>query len=233
MNQGYDYESFGVSRESLASYTAKTFGWMFLGLFVTFAASMAMYLSGAYYYVLFSFNGIMPIVLCVAELAVVLYLSARIHKLNIAAARGLFFLYALLNAITFSSIFVLYDVSSLVFVFGMTSVYFGVMALYGYMTKADLSRIRPVLLFGLVALIVLALLSLFIPGMDTGICLIGVVIFIAFTAYDTQKIRQNYAYFQGNPELLQKASIISALQLYLDFINLFLYLLRLFNRNKN
>lgn len=206
---------------------------MFLGLFVTFAASMAMYLSGAYYYVLFSFNGIMPIVLCVAELAVVLYLSARIHKLNISAARGLFFLYALLNAITFSSIFVLYDVSSLVFVFGMTSVYFGVMALYGYMTKADLSRIRPVLLFGLVALIVLALLSLFIPGMDTGICLIGVVIFIAFTAYDTQKIRQNYAYFQGNPELLQKASIISALQLYLDFINLFLYLLRLFNRNKN
>ncbi|MDD6612308.1 MAG: Bax inhibitor-1/YccA family protein [Clostridiales bacterium] len=230
MNQGYDYESFGVSRESLASYTAKTFGWMFLGLFVTFAASMALYLTGAFYYVVLGFNGILPIALCVAEIAVVLYLSARIHKLSITAARGLFFLYALLNAVTFSSIFVLYDVSSLVFVFGMTSVYFGVMALYGYMTKADLSRIRPVLLFGLVALIVLALLSLFIPGLDTGICLIGVVIFVAFTAYDTQKIRQNYAYFQGNPELLQKASIISALQLYLDFINLFLYLLRLFSR---
>ena len=230
MNQGYDYQSFGVSRESLASYTAKTFGWMFLGLFVTFAASMALYLTGAFYYVVLGFNGILPIALCVAEIAVVLYLSARIHKLSITAARGLFFLYALLNAITFSSIFVLYDVSSLVFVFGMTSVYFGVMALYGYMTKADLSRIRPVLLFGLVALIVLALLSLFIPGLDTGICLIGVVIFVAFTAYDTQKIRQNYAYFQGNPELLQKASIISALQLYLDFINLFLYLLRLFSR---
>lgn len=230
MNQGYDYESFGVSRESLASYTAKTFGWMFLGLFVTFAASMALYLTGAFYYVVLGFNGILPIALCVAEIAVVLYLSARIHKLSITAARGLFFLYALLNAVTFSSIFVLYDVSSLVFVFGMTSVYFGVMALYVYMTKADLSRIRPVLLFGLVALIVLALLSLFIPGLDTGICLIGVVIFVAFTAYDTQKIRQNYAYFQGNPELLQKASIISALQLYLDFINLFLYLLRLFSR---
>lgn len=230
MNQGYDYESFGVSRESLAVYTAKTFGWMFLGLFVTFAASMAMYLTGAYYYVLLSFNGILPIALCIAEIAVVIYLSARIHKLSIAAARGLFFLYALLNAVTFSSIFVLYDVSSLVFVFGMTSVYFGVMALYGFMTKSDLSRIRPVLLFGLVALIVLALLSLFIPGLDTGICLIGVVIFVAFTAYDTQKIRYNYAYFQGNAELLQKASIISALQLYLDFINLFLYLLRLFNK---
>ena len=230
MNQGYDYQSFGVSRESLASYTAKTFGWMFLGLFATFAASIAMYWTGAYYYVLTTFNGLLPIVLGVAEIAVVLYLSARLHKLSITAARGLFFLYALLNAVTFSSIFLLYNVSSLVFVFGMTSVYFGVMALYGYMTKADLSRIRPVLLFGLVALIALALLSLFIPGLDTGICLIGVVIFVAFTAYDTQKIRQNYAYFQGNPELLQKASIISALQLYLDFINLFLYLLRLFSR---
>ena len=230
MNQGYDYQSFGVSRESLASYTAKTFGWMFLGLFATFAASIAMYWTGAYYYVLATFNGLLPIVLGVAEIAVVLYLSARLHKLSITAARGLFFLYALLNAVTFSSIFLLYNVSSLVFVFGMTSVYFGVMALYGYMTKADLSRIRPVLLFGLVALIALALLSLLIPGLDTGICLIGVVIFVAFTAYDTQKIRQNYAYFQGNPELLQKASIISALQLYLDFINLFLYLLRLFSR---
>ena len=230
MNQGYDYQSIGVSRESLASYTAKTFGWMFLGLFVTFAASIAMYWTGAYYYVLATFNGLLPIVLGVAEIAVVLYLSARLHKLSITAARGLFFLYALLNAVTFSSIFLLYNVSSLVFVFGMTSVYFGVMALYGYMTKADLSRIRPVLLFGLVALIALALLSLFIPGLDTGICLIGVVIFVAFTAYDTQKIRHNYVYFQGNPELLQKASIISALQLYLDFINLFLYLLRLFSR---
>ena len=227
MNQGYDYQSFGVSRESLASYTAKTFGWMFLGLFVTFAASIAMYWTAAYYYVLATFNGLLPIVLGVAEIAVVLYLSARLHKLSITAARGLFFLYALLNAVTFSSIFLLYDVSSLVFVFGMTSVYFGVMALYGYMTKADLSRIRPVLLFGLVALLVLSLLSLFIPGMDIGICLIGMV---AFTAYDTQKIRHNYVYFQGNPELLQKASIISALQLYLDFINLFLYLLRLFSR---
>lgn len=230
MNQGYDYESFGASRESLASYTAKTFGWMFLGLFVTFAASIALNWTNAYIYVLTTFNGLLPIVLGVAEIGVVLYLSARLHKLSIAAARGLFFLYALLNAVTFSSIFVLYEVSSLVFVFGMTAVYFGVMALYGYMTKTNLSRIRPVLLFGLVALLVLALLSLFIPGLDTGICLIGVVIFVAFTAYDTQKIRENYAYFQGNTELLQKASIISALQLYLDFINLFLYLLRLFSR---
>lgn len=158
------------------------------------------------------------------------YLSARLHKISIGMARGLFFVYAVLNAVTFSSIFALYSVWSLVFVFGMTALYFGVMAIYGMVTKADLSRIRPVLLFGLIVLLILAVLSLFIPELETGMCLIGVVIFVAFTAYDTQMIRRNYMQFQGNPELLQKASIISALELYLDFINLFLYLLRLFGK---
>ena len=227
MNSSYDPQTFQVRSDSISSYTAKTFGWMFLGLMTTFAASLAIYFTGAIYYL---YSGILPIVLLIAELGVVIYLSARLNKMSIGMARGLFFAYALLNAVTFSSIFAIYSASSLVFVFGMTALYFGVMALYGMVTKTDLSRVRPVLLFGLIALLVLALLSVFIPGMDTGMCLIGVVIFVAFTAYDTQMIRRNYMAFQGNPELLQKASIISALQLYLDFINLFVYLIRLFGK---
>lgn len=227
MNPSYDPQTFQVRSDSISSYTAKTFGWMFLGLMTTFAASLAIYFTGAIYYL---YNGILPYVLLIAELGVVIYLSARLHKMSIGMARGLFFVYALLNAVTFSSIFAIYSVSSLVFVFGMTALYFGVMALYGMVTKTDLSRIRPVLLFGLITLLVLALLSVFIPGMETGMCLIGVVIFVAFTAYDTQMIRRNYMAFQSSPELLQKASVISALQLYLDFINLFLYLIRLFGK---
>lgn len=227
MNQGYDPQSFGVRQDSISSYTAKTFGWMFLGLLTTFALSMLLYSTGAIYAL---YNSLLPYVLLIAELVVVIYLSARVHKLSIGAARGLFFAYAALNAVTFSSIFAVYSVSSLVFVFGMTALYFGIMAVYGAVTKADLSRIRPVLLFGLIALLVMMLLSIFIPALNTGMCLIGVVIFVAFTAYDTQMIRRNYMIFQGSPEMLQKASIISALQLYLDFINLFLYLLRLFGR---
>ncbi|MDY4484339.1 Bax inhibitor-1/YccA family protein [Butyricicoccus porcorum] len=227
MNPSYDPQTFQVKSDSISSYTAKTFGWMFLGLMTTFAASLAIYFTGAIYYL---YNGILPYVLLIAELGVVIYLSARLHKMSIGMARGLFFVYALLNAVTFSSIFAIYSVSSLVFVFGMTALYFGVMALYGMVTKTDLSRIRPVLLFGLITLLVLALLSVFIPGMETGMCLIGVVIFVAFTAYDTQMIRRNYMAFQSSPELLQKASVISALQLYLDFINLFLYLIRLFGK---
>lgn len=227
MNPSYDPQTFQVRSDSISSYTAKTFGWMFLGLMTTFAASLAIYFTGAIYYL---YNGILPYVLLIAELGVVIYLSARLHKMSIGMARGLFFVYALFNAVTFSSIFAIYSVSSLVFVFGMTALYFGVMALYGMVTKTDLSRIRPVLLFGLITLLVLALLSVFIPGMETGMCLIGVVIFVAFTAYDTQMIRRNYMAFQSSPELLQKASVISALQLYLDFINLFLYLTRLFGK---
>ena len=227
MNPSYDPQTFQVKSDSISSYTAKTFGWMFLGLMTTFVASLAIYFTGAIYYL---YNGILPYVLLIAELGVVIYLSARLHKMSIGMARGLFFVYALLNAVTFSSIFAIYSVSSLIFVFGMTALYFGVMALYGMVTKTDLSRIRPVLLFGLITLLVLALLSVFIPGMETGMCLIGVVIFVAFTAYDTQMIRRNYMAFQSSPELLQKASVISALQLYLDFINLFLYLIRLFGK---
>lgn len=227
MNQGYDPQSFGVRQDSISSYTAKTFGWMFLGLLTTFALSMLLYSTGVIYAL---YNSLLPYVLLIAELVVVIYLSARVHKLSIGAARGLFFAYAALNAVTFSSIFAVYSVSSLVFVFGMTALYFGIMAVYGAVTKADLSRIRPVLLFGLIALLVMMLLSIFIPALNTGMCLIGVVIFVAFTAYDTQMIRRNYMMFQGSPEMLQKASIISALQLYLDFINLFIYLLRLFGK---
>ena len=233
MNQGYDYSSFGESRDSIASYTAKTYGWMFLGLLTTFVAAAAIYFTGFYIPLCTAMNGLLPFVLALVELGVVIYLSARIHKIPVATARLLFFVYALLNAVTFSTILAVYSMQSLILVFAMTSLYFGVMAIYGYVTKADLTRIRPVLTFGLVALIVMMLLSLFIPGMNTGMCLVGIVIFLGFTAYDTQMIRRNYAYYSGNPELLQKASIISALQLYLDFINLFLYLLRLFGNRNN
>ena len=230
MNQGFDPQSFNVQTDSISSYTAKTFGWMFLGLLTTFTVSFALYASG---FITMLYSGILPYILLIAELGVVIYLSARVHKMSIQLARGLFFAYSILNAVTFSSIFAIYDVSSLIFVFGMTALYFGVMTIYGSVTNTDLSRIRPVLMFGLVALIVLALVSLFVPGIETGMCLIGVVVFVGFTAYDTQKIRYNYMMYQGNPELLQKASIISALELYLDFVNLFLYLLRLFGNSKD
>ena len=230
---GYNYDEFsGYARESIAAYTAKTFLWMFLGLMTTFAMALFGYATGTIVYI-FAIP-YFHIILLAAELVVVLVLSARLQKLNVATARVLFFAYAVLNGIVFSVYFLIFTMLSLILVFAMTAVYFGGMAAYGYCTKTDLSRLRPILIGGLIFLIVFGLLSLFLPMgmMDRVVCLIGVGIFLAFTAYDTQKIRAYYQAYQGDQAMLERASIFSALQLYLDFVNLFLYLLRLLGRSR-
>lgn len=145
----------------------------------------------------------------------------------------LFALYSLINGMVFSVYFVLYEVANLIFIFGLTALFFGAFALYGRFTKTDLSRLRPLLIGGLIFLLIAGLLMMFIDfsPLERIVCMVGIVVFLCFTAYDTQKIKANYEYFYGDEAMLQKASIYSALQLYLDFINLFLYLLRFLGRN--
>ncbi len=205
---------------------------MALGLLTTFAVAVATLFSGAIRY---TCSGMIPFILALAEIAVVWVLSGRIHTMTLASARGMFFLYAVLNGLTMSSLLVIYSLGSLILVFGMTSLYFGIMAVYAWFTKADLSYIRPVLVGGLVVMLLWLLLSLLfrLPGNSRIMCTLGVLLFVGFTAYDTQKIRQNYDYYCNEPELLEKASVFCALQLYLDYINLFLYLLRLYGKRKN
>ena len=126
--------------------------------------------------------------------------------------------------------------SALILCFLLTSVYFGALAAYGFFTKRDLSGLRTILISGALFLLVFWVLSLFIPGVmmfERIICMIGIAVFLGFTAYDTQKIRAFYNYYSASPDMLAKASIFSALQLYLDFINLFLYLLRFLGSRKN
>lgn len=222
----------GLVRESIGSYTAKTFVWMCLGLLTTFMVAVAGYATGAIYFV-FAIP-YMHIILPVAELAVVIILSARLQKISIGAARALFFTYAVLTGVVFSAYFLIFEMASLILVFLMTSLYFAGMAAYGYFTKTDLSRLRPILVGGLIFLIVFGLLSLFLPfgAADRIVCLIGVAVFLGFTAYDTQKIQSYYYAFQNDAAMLERASIISALGLYLDYINLFLYLLRFLGKNR-
>ena len=216
--------------EPVGVYTAKAFGWMFVGLLVTFLVAVFGYVTGLVFYV-FAVP-YLPYVLLAAELLVVIVLSARIHKLSVAAATTLFFLYAILNGVVFTVYFVLFSVPSLMLVFAVTAAFFGIMALYGYLTKNDLTRLRPLLIGGLIFLIAFGLLSFFLPlgQFERLYCIIGIAIFMAFTCYDVQKIRKYHLAFQYQPEMAQKATIISALELYLDFINIFLYVLRFLKR---
>lgn len=229
----------GFTGLSLGRYTARTFGMMFLGLLVTFIT--AFFFSGTPWGVSLLVYGLMyipyfHIILLVAQLVVVIAMSAMIHKLSPAAATVCFFLYAVLTGMTFTFYFLIFDLVSLILVFAATALYFGGMAVFGAVTKIDLSRIRTLLMGGLIFLIIFNVLMLFIPGLavaDRVMCTVGVILFLALTAYDTQKIRIFYNAFQGDEALLKKASIISALELYLDFINLFLRLLQIFGKKKD
>lgn len=226
----YDEQQYQLS---LSRYTSKTFVWMFLGLLVTFATSLVVAYTGMAY--LFVVSPAVPFVILIAELLIVGVLAARIEKLSVGAATALFFLYSVVNGLTFSFVFLLYDIGSIALVFGLTSLFFGAMALYGYITKKDLTKIGRILMFGVLFLAVFWVLSLFLnlTAIELAVCFIGLVIFLGLTAYDTQKIKHYHAAYSNTPDMLAKASIYAALQLYLDFVNLFMYILRILGRSRN
>ena len=228
-----NHRGYAAPELTISEYVVRTFTWMFIGLLATFGIAYSGYTTGLIFHVFSVPN--LPTVLLVAEVVLVLILASSIQKLSVGAARALFMAYAVLNGVVFSTYFLIFQMTSLILIFAMTALYFGVFALYGHFTRQDLSGLQPVLVGGLIFLVVMGLLSLFLPlgAMDRIICLFGLAIFLGFTAYDTQKIRALYAYYSTDSEMLEKASIYSALQLYLDFINIFLYLLRLFGKRKN
>lgn len=218
--------------ESRSTFVAKTFMWMFLGLMTTFAVSIATIASGVFYLV-FTTPAVFYALL-IAEVALVWILAGRLPKMSVGMARTMFFLYAVVNGITLSSIFFAFEIESVALVFVMAAVIFGIMALFGYVTKSDLSGIGKILIFGILGLGVFWLLSLFFnfSSMEMTVCFIGLALFVGITAYDTQKMKVIYEAYQYDNVMLQKASIYSALQLYLDFVNVFLYLLRLLGKRK-
>jgi hypothetical protein len=213
-------------------YMSNTFLWMFLGLMVTFGVAILCWMTNIAIYTLY--YGAQVVVL-VAQLALVVVLSARVERMSVGAARGCFLAYSALTGLTLSVYLYLFDLSSLIFVFLATAVYFGAMGLYGHFSRSDLSSLRPILIGGLILLIVYGLITMFVVpmrGLDQVMSLVGIAVFLGFTAYDVKMIRRYYAYYCGYPEMLDKAAIFSALSLYLDFINLFLYLLRFMGRSK-
>lgn len=174
-------------------------------------------------------------VLFIAELGLVFYTTARINRLSLTTATTLFILYSALNGVTLSSIFMVYAMTSIAKVFFITAGTFGVMALYGSVTKTDLSRFGNLFLMALFGLIIATLANLFIKssGFDLILSYVGVVLFVGLTAWDSQQIKRALSLQAGMDESAQKVALLGALELYLDFINLFLYLLRIFGRSDN
>ena len=229
-----DYNNYdrGYAEPSMnaSDYMTRTYRWMASGLLITFAMAYITATTPLIYLV-----DSLYLVLTIAELALVFVLSSRVQNMSVDAARATFFGYALLNGMVLSYYFIVFSVGTLVMAFLATAVYFGLMAVYGTTTHKDLTGWGPRLMMGLVALIVTSLVGmLFGFGFGSSVlyCGIGLVLFMLLTAYDTQKLQQMYAYYAGDPELAEKASIYGALTLYLDFINIFLYVVRLLGNNR-
>ena len=208
---------------------SKMFLWMFLGLMVTFGVAYFLSQNDTMMYNLFS--GKKYLIVWIAEIVVVLVLSLRIHKLSLMSARILFILYSLLTGLTVSTIFIVYSISSIIYVFLITSILFLIFGLIGYFTKIDLSRFGTILAMALLGGIICTIINIFIKSetFDFATTLFMIVVFLGYIAYDINKVKNNFR----NIEDEDKLAIYGALELYLDFINLFLRLLRLFGKSND
>ena len=227
-------DSYTGAVDTARNFILKVYMWMAMGLFLTAGVSIAPYLvlGPATYYNLVVENIYIIYGLMVVEFLIVLGLTFLINKMPAIIAFGAFILYSLLNGITLSPIFLVYTGASIFSTFLVCGMMFAGTSVLGFITKMDLTKIGGYLTMALIGLIVAMVVNLFL-GSDTMswiISLIGVVIFVGLTAYDTQKIKNMAGDIDSASEDGKKASIMGALTLYLDFINLFLFLLRLLGR---
>ncbi|MBP6031625.1 MAG: Bax inhibitor-1/YccA family protein [Sphingobium sp.] len=217
----------------LRSYMLSVYNYMASGVLLTGIVAMLFAASGLAYQILAG-PGIMKYIIMFAPLGFVLVLSFGINRLSTAAAQAIYWAYAAVMGLSLSSIFLMYTGTSIAQTFFATAAAFAGLSLVGYTTKKDLSGFGTFLIMGLVGLIVASLINIFLKSsvMDLAISAIGVLIFAGLTAYDTQKIKNMYAYVAGT-EMVGKSVVMGALNLYLDFINLFMMLLRFMGNNRN
>ena len=222
----------GNSRTESTSMTFlnQVYAWMASGLLIT--AVVAYVVANSMELLLFSFQ--YRWILFIAQLGLVFVLAGRINTLSHSAATGMFLIYSALMGMTLSGILVIYTSESIASVFVITAGTFGAMSLYGYTTKRDLSGMGSMLFMALLGIIIASFVNFFLrsEGLMWLLTYAGVFIFVALTAYDTQKLKKMAEQFAGDEEATKKFAIFGALTLYLDFLNLFLYLLRIFGKRR-
>ena len=214
-------------------FIVKVYGWMSLALIIT--GLVAMWVSSSEFFIrMISLGKWVFIGLGILEVVLVAFLAGWIEKMSSKIAAFVFILYSILNGITFSVIFLIFTTDSIANTFFITAGTFAIMSIYGYFTKSDLTKIGNFLLMALIGLIIATVVNLFwfnetLYWITTYA---GVIIFVGLVAYDTQKIKQMNIIGNEGTEEDKKEAIVGALTLYLDFINLFLYLLRIFGKRK-
>lgn len=202
----------------------KVFGWMFIGLLVTFITGYFVSMNINMLLNLFTKAGL--VILLIVEVGLVIFLSARIHKMSPTTAKICFLLYSFVTGLSFSAYFVVFELNSLILVFLITAIVFAVFAVVGMTLKLDLTKLGTYLMMALLAILICMIVNIFLNNstFDLIISIIGVLIFIGYTAYDVQKIVR-MSDMNMLPE--ENLAIYGALDLYLDFINLFVHLLQL------
>ncbi len=246
MRSNYDYNNMsGYDRQerstsnygTMAGSTAfpalmrKVYLWMTMAMVITGISSYGVATSPALLNMIYG-NQIFFWGLVIAELALVFGIGGMLNRISLFTATMMFILYSVINGALMSSIFLLYTAGSIGQVFFITAGTFGAMAVVGYTTKKDLSSMGRLLMMALIGVIIATVVNIFVgsTGLQTIISYVGVLIFVGLTAYDSQKIKQMLYMQNADDEGAQKLALIGALTLYLDFINLFLYLLRILGR---
>jgi uncharacterized protein len=230
--------------EGLRAYMLKVYNYMASGILITGFISLILFklsvitssdgsITGLTGIGNALYNSALMWVIMLAPLGVVFYMSFGIKKMSAAKAQGTFWIFAALMGASLSSIFLIYTGASITRVFFITAGTFGSMSIYGYTTKRDLTKLGSFLMMGLIGIIIASIVNIFMKStmMYYVISIIGVLVFVGLTAYDTQKIKNMYL-ASDSGEIVGKKAVMGALTLYLDFINLFIMLLRLFGQRR-
>lgn len=218
---------------AVQQFMVKVYGWMAGALMVTGLVALLVVSNEALLEMIFG-NMLVFYGLIILELVLVGYLAIWVQNMAASTATLVFLLYAVINGVTLSFIFLIYTTGSIASTFFVSAGTFAVMSIYGYVTKSDLSKWGNILFMGLMGIIIASIANMFMQSSTLYwiTTYVGVLVFVGLTAYDTQKIKNSAAIGTGDQEEESKAAVMGALTLYLDFINLFLKLLRIFGRRK-
>lgn len=219
------------NENGISKFFTKVYLWMFIGLLLSTISSYFTFINPAMNSFVYNAFGLILMI----ELIVVITFSLLRRKVSPMGAKIMFIVYSIISGLTLSSIFIVYKLSSIITVFLSAAVMFGLLALYGYFTNQDLTSFGKLLIFGLLAVVIMSIINIFVTSQsfDITISIISIIIFLGLTAWDMQNLKKIYYYYENDYETLDKSAIYGALDLYLDFINIFLDLLRLFGKSRD